>query len=373
MAATPAKQRRRVDSDNVMCDFQHWDCYHDFSTHVRKIKRLQSRTEKHHFFTSLSSAFVLPTTSLAEPEVVNFISHLYGTVKRELLVLQEENREVDVYVDVDDPQYKFFLENLRADGKSYVLNIPRDGVFVKYEAENCALPPPSDDCTNRVSFDSKGTKGSHACADDNAGVRLNEGFEAEKQDTEPKGKRKRGRPKKSDVENAGAGLNECLSVKEEEEDDPPNVNKVVHVQEPVMNVDHLWHKRKVNARKHTEFREKLMEALKKPYCEKEYMELLQQSEQRKPVQNNRNLRGRIIVYEENRAGKSLLDHHADVARRLDSARDDHRRALNILRGFFYWLKWDNEAYDHTDNGSDHEVPSHDEQASHYLFKDLDST
>ncbi|KAF7826503.1 ribonuclease H [Senna tora] len=159
--------------------------YHDFSTHVRNnIKRLQSRIEKLHYFASLSSSFVLPF-AIAEPEVIDFIYDLNGTVNHELLVLQEENREVDV--DVDNTHYKLFLDNLRIDKKSYVFDIPRDSGFVKYKAEDYASPSTSNRASFDSNFDSKGTKGRCvACVDDNTSVRSNEGLEAEKQDTEPK-------------------------------------------------------------------------------------------------------------------------------------------------------------------------------------------
>ncbi|KAE9604199.1 hypothetical protein Lalb_Chr11g0068791 [Lupinus albus] len=55
---------------------------------------------------------------------------------------------------IADPQYKFFLENLRPDGKSYALDIIEDGVYVKYESSS-PQPEALTECTieneNRVS------------------------------------------------------------------------------------------------------------------------------------------------------------------------------------------------------------------------------
>ena len=53
-----------------------------------------------------------------------------------------------------------------------------------------------------------------------------------------------------------------------------------------------------------------MEHLKKPYCEEEYERLLEEISNRKRVQHHKDLRGRIKIYEEDRPGKSFLDHHA---------------------------------------------------------------
>ncbi|KAK7282223.1 hypothetical protein RIF29_10843 [Crotalaria pallida] len=92
-----------------------------------------------------------------------------------------------------------------------------------------------------------------------------------------------------------------------------------------------------NAAKPTEFREKLMEELKKPYCQAEYDRLLKNITVRKPAQGQKVLRRGTKVYEEDHNAKSYLDHHIDLKRKMYEVRDDKHKLLNLLRGFFYWL------------------------------------
>ena len=76
-----------------------------------------------------------------------------------------------------------------------------------------------------------------------------------------------------------------------------------------LDVEQWWDTNKVNTSKHREYAEKLMEHLKKPYCEEEYGRLLEEISNRKRVQHHKDLRCRIKIYEEDRPGKSFLDHH----------------------------------------------------------------
>lgn len=136
MASTSANQTRAKSVDNSDFQCSHWDSYKDFSTHIRnKSTQLRSSAQKFDYFTTLSQDFVVPN-SRADPDLVNFRTHLYGAVKRDLLTLQEQNRPLQQDEIVGDRQYKLFLENLRVDGQSYVLDIPQDGVFVKYEPKH---------------------------------------------------------------------------------------------------------------------------------------------------------------------------------------------------------------------------------------------
>ncbi|XP_054794037.1 uncharacterized protein LOC129299582 isoform X2 [Prosopis cineraria] len=94
---------------------------------------------------------------------------------------------------------------------------------------------------------------------------------------------------------------------------------LIKQQEPV-NVDQWWHKHKARARKHTEFRDKLMDDLKRPYSEEEYWMLLKQLSEKKPVQSQRVLRSCTKSYDDDtRPPKSILDYHAEfISRRIVS-------------------------------------------------------
>ena len=69
--------------------------------------------------------------------------------------------------------------------------------------------------------------------------------------------------------------------------------------------------KEANARRltDTEYRKKLMQELKMPYCQEEYERLLKDITLRKPVQHHKELRSGTKMYEEGYLGKSLLDHH----------------------------------------------------------------
>nr|GMC53050.1 transcriptional regulator ATRX homolog [Ipomoea batatas] len=87
------------------------------------------------------------------------------------------------------------------------------------------------------------------------------------------------------------------------------------------------------------FRKKIINILKRPYNQSEYVELLKDVKVRKPILKNLELRdGRDMLYPTSKIGKSYLDHHKDLKKRLDEVRTDKHKRLNILRGFFFWLQ-----------------------------------
>ncbi|GLU20668.1 hypothetical protein SLE2022_368560 [Rubroshorea leprosula] len=87
---------------------------------------------------------------------------------------------------------------------------------------------------------------------------------------------------------------------------------------------------------HSQFREKLMEILSLPYDEREYQLLWKNISNRKPKQRRRELRGREVSYS-GAYGKSYLDYYPAVKEKLQNEKNRHK-ALNLLRGFFFWLK-----------------------------------
>ncbi|KAK4256842.1 hypothetical protein QN277_006513 [Acacia crassicarpa] len=316
-----------------------WDCHHDISKHVRnKSRSLQSRKDKLSFFASLSEEFQVHGP-LVDPNVALFVSSLYDSVKPQLLLL-EENRPESTDV-CGDEQYRFFLDHLRSDGKSLVLDIPEDGIFAKYEAEeseDSTLPTAIrcdsnlDDRTNLISIETNLNSGAE---------RLRKQRQPLQRIVDPKVKRRRGsKPEKSLPLSTVVRSNVDFQVKEEDDDDHLPVLKrpLIKQSEPVVNVDQWWHKTKARARKNTAFRDKLMHDLKRPFSEEEYRMLLKQLGEKKPVQSQRVLRSCTKSYDDNtRPPKSILDYHADLAKRIDSVRHDHPRVLNLLRGYFYWI------------------------------------
>lgn len=128
-----------------------------------------------------------------------------------------------------------------------------------------------------------------------------------------------------------------------------------------------------------------MEILSRPYDSNEYKNLLKEASRRKPIVRNRTLRSVTKTYKSDSIAQSYLDwctgwyfclflhvsflfylffscilHGffgmqvlssawfllklfflstiAELAEKIDLARDDRLRTLNLLRGFFYWLE-----------------------------------
>ncbi|KAB2618992.1 acidic repeat-containing protein-like [Pyrus ussuriensis x Pyrus communis] len=90
---------------------------------------------------------------------------------------------------------------------------------------------------------------------------------------------------------------------------------------------------------HSQFRKGLMDILTRPYDYEEYRSLLKEATHRKPLGHDRNLRNRTITCPvEGKLAPSYLKQHIVLRRKITAARGDRPRVLNLLRGFFYWLK-----------------------------------
>ncbi|CAK7346903.1 unnamed protein product [Dovyalis caffra] len=85
------------------------------------------------------------------------------------------------------------------------------------------------------------------------------------------------------------------------------------------------------------FREELMKILEKPYNEREYEELWQTISHRGRVERDIDLRSGSKRCETKAIGKSYLDHHPDLEAKIQLAKSDKPKILNLMRGFFYWL------------------------------------
>ncbi|KAK2659411.1 hypothetical protein Ddye_005944 [Dipteronia dyeriana] len=89
--------------------------------------------------------------------------------------------------------------------------------------------------------------------------------------------------------------------------------------------------------KESQFREKLMKILQKPYDHKEFKDLKREASRRRPKKLSRELRGVTKTCTLKSLGKSYLDEYKDLAKKIDEVRD-RRRVLKLLRGFFFWLQ-----------------------------------
>lgn len=86
----------------------------------------------------------------------------------------------------------------------------------------------------------------------------------------------------------------------------------------------------------TDFKTKLATVLSRPYDHAEYEKLLKAATERKPLTKQKHLRSSSISYATKQVGQSYLDHFPDLAEQIWSV--DCNKRLNLLRGFFFWLK-----------------------------------
>ncbi|CAH9101778.1 unnamed protein product [Cuscuta europaea] len=89
----------------------------------------------------------------------------------------------------------------------------------------------------------------------------------------------------------------------------------------------------------SEFRQKVITFLKRPFDQTEYEKLLHDAKLQKPVERNLELRhGRDKYCPLDRIGKSYLDYFEDFNNKFEQAGSNKYKTLNILRGFFFWLQ-----------------------------------
>ncbi|XP_057729914.1 uncharacterized protein LOC130945207 [Arachis stenosperma] len=174
--------------------------------------------------------------------------------------------------------------------------------------------------------------------------------EAKKNDGNDKGTLKGETPQKNDHIAKGdhiyppSGIE--IKVKEEIEEDDDDALCKRRRKVPSLNLEHYWHDDKANATKYTKYREKLMQELEKPYCEEEYKKLFKYMKHRKLVEYHKEHRSGPRTCKRNYLGKSLLNHHVDLNKKLKSVSGDYPKRLTLLRGFVFWLTHcaDDEAF-----------------------------
>ncbi|KAK2445121.1 hypothetical protein QL285_016090 [Trifolium repens] len=310
-----------------------WDREDDLYIHLQD--NINVNNNNINFFKNLLDKFVVNNPK-ADSELLQFTDGSSNIIKSQLLHLKDQNRdknnnntaEENNNTENEDEQQQngFLLQHMKPHGKSHVLEIPEDDVFVRYEDESS--------CENhKGKLSVKKSKGKKCPSV--KGKKL-------KDKKSGKGK-KRGRKKKIDMNVNEEGVDSAMKaacieevrVKKEHLDYAYDVDaadgdvEIMPVETPVDD--------NVNPRKMTEFRDKLMNELNRPYSKEEHEKLLRDIKVQKRVQNFKDLRGRIKIYEEDRAGKSYLEHNLDLAKQIEAARDDPPKELCLLRGFFFWL------------------------------------
>ncbi|KAG4392770.1 hypothetical protein GLYMA_04G206551v4 [Glycine max] len=357
MVPTPTKQKALA--PKKLITNRTWDCEYDIYSHLQEKNRVL-KSEKSNYFKTLLQDFVCKDPEGGDPDLVQFMDGLYIIVKSRMPHLKDSNIENtaeengtndDVMV---DPQHKHFMDHVRPHGKSYVLDIPEDGVYVVYEPDQSSTPEITATATFTTDYSNHvSNKEVNALANRKSpNVDSNR---VKRRGRKPKGAKlfatMNGNVKSSDVASKPpkhvSNLT-CMRRSKRLKAPPSSGTLVIEdsddaAEDPTRSmrgqiVEHCWQEIYNEANGSTLFREKLMEELKAPYCEEEYKRLLHDITVRKPVQHHRDLRGGIKIYEKPDLGKSFLGYHVDLAKKIETARDDHPGVLNLMRGFFYWLK-----------------------------------
>ncbi|MCO5599416.1 hypothetical protein L7F22_053519 [Adiantum nelumboides] len=94
-------------------------------------------------------------------------------------------------------------------------------------------------------------------------------------------------------------------------------------------MSHLW--------KANDFSKKLEARLSEPFSRKEFEMLTAAASHRKPIYKARETRQGCSQFLSEEEGYSYLDHHPDLAQRLQECECSISR-LSLLRGFFFWLE-----------------------------------
>ncbi|KAL8134274.1 uncharacterized protein LOC141712863 [Apium graveolens] len=113
----------------------------------------------------------------------------------------------------------------------------------------------------------------------------------------------------------------------------PTLNYSMHMEE-----DDLQCLGSYSAAENPEFRKAVIDVLRKPYNKKEYERLRDDVKLRKPTERHVDMRSGNTSFQQTTMGKSYLDHYADLKKQFDAFKYDKPRRLNILRGFFFYLK-----------------------------------
>jgi len=275
--------------------------------------------------------------------------------------LNDQNVHED---EIKDPMYKIFLEHLSKDGSSYVFEMENGDnglpTTIKYEGE--------DDLSEKNDADTKTSSG-----------KINISFEGRDNSLAKKVQKKnRSCPKSGEAavlssipnrqsepeESYVTFLNhlkfkessmifefDSVSITYEEEKETPISSEIVAAESNVNSLVPYSSTEPSNITVYedgdssmvsldcyelTDFKSKLMAVLSKPYNQAEYEELLKKASERKPLNKQKHLRSMSISYATKEVGQSYFDHFPDLAEQVRSA--DCEMRLNLLRGFFFWLK-----------------------------------
>ncbi|XP_059630626.1 uncharacterized protein LOC132273657 [Cornus florida] len=356
---------------------------------ARRLKRRRLGTGNSDLNTSRSTLKrTLEENQLGDDIDEDYVSYLNY---RESVDSVRESDDDDVCDEEDmDPDYKMFLENLR-DGDSYELEVTMTNgrsLLIRYEKE-CELDNELELQSARKSGDCSNRENIGACKDVSV-VLSKDKIQTQKTSRSILGKDKMEFPKSLEngvVDECYQVFLNCIElegdclvfvtengkrVKYEEDDiDSSSDVEILEIgstpsKHPFVasrmfysslegdNWQCLGNSSESNK---SQFREKVVGILGRPYDQEEYELLLHNIKVRKPVQRNLELRpsrslktrkpvqrnldshcSGPLFYQASNIGKSYLDHYDDLKSKIDEARFDRHKELNLLRGFFFWMQ-----------------------------------
>ncbi|CAH1454251.1 unnamed protein product [Lactuca virosa] len=228
-----------------------------------------------------------------------------------------------------DPQYCMFLKQLTENGKSYKLKISKDNeapCFLEYEQPYNPSTDMNITLCNTIMKDMQIDHRSKRSPNGKKRKILMKKEVSSKIKTEPQN-------------NLGKRVNYEEKVTNSNSDSDSDTDSDMMIWDKVRDLSEANKKQLVPTKKEPSLKEKLMRILKKPYNQKEYEELSEYIEEKKPICRLLPLRDRAISSALVGVTKSVLDDGPSTFRRkLKAVKNDRPRALNLLRMFRFWLE-----------------------------------
>uniref|UniRef100_A0A0D3FYF7 Uncharacterized protein n=1 Tax=Oryza barthii TaxID=65489 RepID=A0A0D3FYF7_9ORYZ len=287
----------------------------------------------------------------------------------------------DYPADQVDPDYLYFLRHIRPDGDSYTLELPSDGVsppsLVKYEApadtgstdgECVSDPSPGRASTNRPPEEKESSV--EVDAEPPAPSWIDSLVDID-EDYRLFLKHTRVVNDNMVLEIDGAVVTyPCAASSESssEVEDAREKEVAMDSDEPVVILPDpkvcdwvagsqgvIWPAH-INSRPDSDFKQRLLDALSKPFSRKEYIKLFDMASIRTPLVKLRQVRNDVKFYPTQEMGNSYFDHYPDLVDQV--MHTSFPNGLALMRGFFFWLQ--NNAHEDqfrpwVDVSKDHEV------------------
>lgn len=264
-----------------------------------------------------------------------------------------------------DPQYCMFLKELTENGKAYKLKISRSDEalkFLEYEEHDKSDGYDLPACTN-ISIVNSGDK-VHSSEDmENRQInqRVKRSLHGKKREistTKEISRKKKIKEHKSITDPfRDAPVDSCYRllldgcIQSEYgafvcEGKPVNYEEMstssdsdIMIWDTLQDCSEVNNKQLITAKKDPSLKEKLMRILRQPYNQEEYDKLSEYVEQEKPICRLLPLRYRAVSSALDGVTKSVLDDvPSSFRRKLQAARNERPRALNLLRMFRFWLE-----------------------------------